>query len=208
MSDWLKNSLIRDFGISEQKIVTKYAGTNLRAEDFDKNYDGKTVLFVGNEFERKGGPVLLQTFKTVKKEIRGAGLIIVGPNLDFRQDSVEMKGGVTDPKELSKFFREASLFVLPSFFEPFGIVFAEAFAFKNPCIGTDICAMPEIIEQEKDGFLVPPNDPNVLADRIIMRLKDQTLSRNMGNHGFERVRSALNWDTVVNKMISHCAKIL
>jgi glycosyltransferase involved in cell wall biosynthesis len=91
-----------------------------------------------------------------------------------------MKGGVTDPKELSKFFREASLFVLPSFFEPFGIVFAEAFAFKNPCIGTDICAMPEIIEQEKGGFLVPPNDPNVLADRIIMRLKDQTLSRNMG----------------------------
>jgi len=85
MSDWLKKSLIRDFGIAEEKIVTTYAGTNLQAEDFDKSYDGKTVLFVGNEFERKGGPVLLEAFIKVKGEIRDARLIIVGPHLDLHE---------------------------------------------------------------------------------------------------------------------------
>jgi glycosyltransferase involved in cell wall biosynthesis len=208
MSDWLKNSLIRDFGIAEEKIVTTYAGTNLPAEDLEKTYDGKTVLFVGNEFERKGGPVLLEAFKNVKKEINGARLIIVGTNLDIREDGVKVKGRVTDPEELSKSFREASLFVLPSFFEPFGIVFAEAFAFKTPCIGTNICAMPEIIEEGQGGFLVPINDPKALADRMIMLLNDQTLSKKMGHYGFEKVRNTLNWDVVVDKMILHCSKTL
>lgn len=208
MSDWLKNSLIRDFGITPEKIVTTYAGTNLQAEDFDKNYDGKTVLFVGKEFERKGGTILLDAFKRVKKEIKGARLIIVGPDLDIVQEGVEVKGRVTDQKELAGFFREASLFVLPSFFEPFGIVFAEAFAFKNPCIGTDLCAMPEIIEEGKGGFLVPSNDSKSLTDRMITLLKDETLSRKMGHYGFERVRNTFNWDAVVSKMIFHWSKIL
>ena len=208
MSDWLKHSLIRDFGITPEKIVTTYAGTNLRVEDFEKSYDGKTVLFVGNEFERKGGPVLLEAFKAVKKEIKGARLIVVGPDLDIRQDGVEVKGRVTDQKELARFFREASLFVLPSLFEPFGIVFAEAFAFKNPCIGTDLCAMPEIIGEGRGGFLVPTNDPKALTDRMVMLLKDETLSKRMGNYGFEKVRNTFNWDTVVDKMICHCSKIL
>jgi glycosyltransferase involved in cell wall biosynthesis len=208
MSNWLKDSLIRDFGISEGKIITTYAGTNLRVGDFDKNYGGRTVLFVGKNFERKGGPVLLEAFKLVKKEVKAAKLVIVGPNIDIQEDGVEVKGRVTDPNELSKLFREASLFVLPSLYEPFGIVFAEAFAFKNPCIGTDICAMPEIIEEGKGGFLVSPDDPRALANRMIMLLKDEVLSRKMGDYGFEKVRNILNWDAVVDKMIFNCSKIL
>jgi len=51
-------------------------GTNLPAEDFNQAYDGKTILFVGNDFERKGGTVLLEAFRTVKKEIKGARLIM------------------------------------------------------------------------------------------------------------------------------------
>ena len=208
MSDWLKRSLIRDFGVAPEKIVTTYAGTNLRSEPFEKRYDGRTILFVGNDFERKGGPVLLEAFKAVKKEVRDARLIVVGPDLDIRQDGVEVKGRVPDATELAKFFREASLFVLPSAFEPFGIVFVEAFAFKNPCIGTNICAMPEIIEEGKGGFLVPRNDSAALADRILLLLKDEDLSRKMGHYGYEKVRKIFNWDTVVDTMISHCAKIV
>jgi glycosyltransferase involved in cell wall biosynthesis len=208
MSDWLKKSLIQDFGISPEKIVTTYAGTNLQAEDFDKTYDGKTVLFVGNEFQRKGGPVLLEAFTRVKREIRDARLIVVGPDLEFRQDGVEVKGRVTDPVEISKYFRQASLFVLPSLFEPFGIVFAEAFAFKTPCIGTDLCAMPEIIGEGNGGFLVPANDSKKLADRMITLLRDGALAKKMGDYGFNRVRSTFNWDTVVDTMIQHCKKFL
>lgn len=208
MSDWLKTSFVKDFGIQEDKIITVYAGTTLKAEDFSKNYENKTILFVGKNFERKGGHTLLEAFKLVRKEIKDARLIIIGPDFNIDEEGVEVKGLVTNKNDLVNYFKQASLFVLPSLYEPFGLVFAEAFAFKNPCIGTNICAMPEIIEEGKGGFLIPPNDSNTLADRIILLLKDEGLSRKMGEYGFEKVKNTLNWDSVVNNMLFHCSKIV
>ncbi len=208
MSDWLKKSFVHDFGLQEEKIITVYSGANLKVEDFDKNYDCKTILFVGKNFERKGGRTLLEAFRIAKKKIKDAKLIIIGSNLNISEEGIEVKGLITDKNELADYFKQASLFVLPSLFEPFGIVFAEAFAYKNPCIGSNICAMPEIIEDGKGGFLVPPNDYKILADRIITLLEDENLSKKMGDYGFEKVKNIFNWDTVVDKMLFHCAKII
>lgn len=208
MSDWLKNSLINDFSIPENKIKTVYAGTNISLQEFEKGYDGKTILFIGKNFERKGGNVLLQAFKRVKKNIPGAKLIIVGPHLKIDVPGVEVFGAVYDKKILEELFRRASLFVLPSLFEPFGIVFAEAFAFKLPCIGTNICAMPEIIEDEKGGLLVKTNDVDELAGKIISLLKNVEMLKAMGDYGYNKVKTTLNWDVVVSKMIAECQKVL
>ena len=204
MSDWLKSSLIDDFGIKEEKIKTVYAGTNLKIEDFNKSYDGRTILFVGNDFKRKGGQVLLEAFKVVKTKIKDAKLKIVGPHLAIDQPGVELIGNIADKSVLEGLFKDASIFVLPSLFEPFGIVFAEAFTYKTPCIGTNICAMPEIIEDGKGGFTVPTNNISILADKIINLLEDEKLSKAMGEFGFKKVQELLNWDVVVQKMINHC----
>lgn len=96
------------------------------------------------------------------------------PNIDIRQDGVEVKGRVTDAAKLAAYFRDLSFFVLPSLLEPVGTVFVDAFAFKNPCIGTDICAMSEIIDEGNGGYLVPLNDSKALAASMIMILKDDT----------------------------------
>jgi len=208
MSDWLKESLIDDFSIPEEKIKTIYAGTNLKAVDFEKTYDGRTILFIGKNFERKGGYVLLEAFKHVKKEIKDSRLIIIGSDIKIDEDGVEVKGLVFDKNEIEKYLKQSSIFVLPSLFEPFGIVFAEAFTFKNPCIGTNICAMPEIIEQGKGGFLVPPNDAKALSEKMIMLLKDKNLSKEMGDYGFSKAKNMFTWDIVVEKMLHHCSQII
>lgn len=208
MSNWLKQSLVEDFGISEQKILTVYAGTNLPADDFNKIHDGKTILFVGRNFERKGGKILLEAFRLVRKEVRKARLLIVGPESHFTEEGIEFLGPVKDKLRLAKLFRDASVFVLPSFYEPFGIVFAEAFAHKTPCVGTNICAMPEIIENGKGGFVVPPGEPQTLARRMTELLKDEGLMRRMGNYGFVKARAVYNWDVVVEKMLVHCSNIV
>jgi len=208
MSNWLKASLQIDFGIAEEKIITVYAGTNLSITDHDKVYDGKTILFIGKNFERKGGRVLLDAFKYVRKEIKDARLIIVGSNIKISDEGVIVKGAITEKKEIEKYYMGASVFALPSFFEPFGIVFAEAFAFKVPCIGTNVCAMPEIIEDEKGGFIVEPNDSKALADKLITILKDQNLAKNMGNYGYHKVVTTYNWDSVIDKIIKHSETII
>lgn len=208
MSEWLRESLIRDFGIPEQKVVTVFAGTNLEARDFKKHYDGKTILFVGRNFERKGGHALLTAFKAVRKEVKDAKLLIVGPNLNIDEEGVKILGRVNDKQVLAELFRQASVFALPSLYEPFGIVFAEAFAYKTPSIGSSICAMPEIIENEKGGFLVPPGDHRALSKRLIDLLRDEALSRQMGEYGFHKVKTIFNWDVVLEKMISSYLKMV
>lgn len=208
MSNWLRESLISDFGIAAEKIVTVYAGTNLPAKDCDKEVDGKTVLFVGKNFERKGGEVLLEAFRLVRKSIADAKLIVVGPDIRLNEDGVEFVGQVSDKEQLTAYFRKASVFAMPSFYEPFGIVFAEAFAHKTPCIGTNICAMPEIIKDGEGGFVVPVGDSAALADRILSLLKDETLARQMGEYGFQRAREFFDWDVVVGKMTSHFSRLI
>jgi glycosyltransferase involved in cell wall biosynthesis len=207
MSEWLKMSLVKDFGIPEEKIITVYAGTNIQPQHFEKIFDGKTILFVGKNFERKGGQILLKAFEVVRKEIPDAKLIIIGPRLNLNANGIFVLGPVNDSKVLSKYFREASVFVLPSRFEPFGIVFAEAFTHKTPCIGSDICAMPEIIEEGKGGYVVPPDDHVILAKRIIELLKNERLARQMGEFGFKKALEIFNWDVIIEKMVAHLTKL-
>jgi glycosyltransferase involved in cell wall biosynthesis len=208
MSDWLKRSLIEDFGIPEEKIITVYAGTNLEVEDFEKCYDGRTILFVGRNFERKGGKTLLEAFKLVRKEIKDATLITIGSTLNIDLEGVQTLGPIKDKNELTKYFQQASIFALPSLYEPFGIVFAEAFAYKTPCVGTNICAMPEIIEEGKGGFVVPVNDHKMLAKRIIEILRNKNLAREMGNYGFKKAKTMFNWGVVAEKMLLYCSRIV
>jgi len=81
----------------------------------------------------------------------------------------------------------ASVFAMPSIQENFRHVFLEAMAYKTPCIGTAVDAMPEIIENGKTGFLVPPNDHKELADKLILLLEEENLMKRMGEPGRRRV---------------------
>jgi glycosyltransferase involved in cell wall biosynthesis len=208
MSEWLKKSLIKDFGIPDKKIVTVYAGSNLQPQCFEKTYDGKTILFVGKNFERKGGPILIEAFKKVKRDIPDSRLVIIGPKLKLNVNGVTVVGEVRDHSVLSRYFKEASVFVLPSRFEPFGIAFVEAFAFQTPCIGTDLCAMPEIIENGKGGYVVPSDDDEILSKKIIEILQNEALARKMGQYGFKKAKEVFNWDCVVDKMMFYLSLLV
>ncbi|MCK4851764.1 MAG: glycosyltransferase family 4 protein [Candidatus Omnitrophica bacterium] len=197
----VKNSLINDYGIKEDSVVVAGAGSNIEVSSLeDKRYDGKTVLFVGLDFQRKGGPVLLKAFEIVKKEIPECRLYIVGSNLRVRQEGVIVKGVVT-PSELAPLYESSTLFVLPTIREPFGLVFLEAMAHGLPCIGTDIEAVPEIIEDGITGFIVPAEGHLALARRMISLLRDRPLMEKMGRAGYRKVSTLYNWDKVAERML-------
>jgi len=179
-------------------------GLNLdEVKVFDKKYDGKTMLFIGMDFERKGGLVLLEAFPKIKKEIPEAKLIIIGPNKEIHtidQPGVEFLGCITDRKKIKKYYEEASLFVMPSLCEPFGLVFLEAMAYKVPCIGTNRDAMPEVIQDGKNGFLVPPGDSQALANRIILLLNDKVCLKQLGENAYNFVKDNFLWEKVVGRI--------
>ena len=203
-SDNTRNSIIKDYGIEPQKVIhVNYGATLTDIPNFSKTYDKKIILFVGKDFKRKGGFILLKAFEKVKKEIKEARLIIVGPQKDdlkINQPGVQVLGYLPDKKEVNDLFKHASVFVMPSFCEPFGLVFLEAMVYQLPCIGTTVDAIPEIIENEKTGFLVSPGDSDALAEKIIILLRDSELSQKMGHAGYQRLKQKFQWNYLGEKI--------
>jgi glycosyltransferase involved in cell wall biosynthesis len=215
MSEYLRRSFIDDFGVKAQQVVTIGAGINL--EDAprlpaDKPYDSQKLLFLGADFERKGGRTLLEAFWIVRRAHPAAELYIVGPrelsisaehsagvhNVGFLSKGVE-----SDRQRLEKILREASLFVLPSIYEPFGIAPLEAMAAGIPAVLSDAWAFPEMVTPGVNGALVRSGDARDLADQLIELLRDPERLRVMGAAGRKRVLENFTWPTVVNKMRAH-----
>lgn len=210
MSKWLADSFVRDFDTNSKKIFPVGAGINLPKSAVGnvqgKDYSAPSILFVGKDFQRKGGEYLLKAFARVRKEIPRATLTIIGPAIQLPDEAIRVAGPISKmtPEGLQRIigaYKEASIFVMPSLYEPFGIAFCEAMAFRLPCIGTNVCAMPEIIEHQKSGFIVPPGDDRSLAEAIITLLKNHSLCKEMGDRGFARYESFFTWEAVTNKII-------
>ncbi len=209
MSRWLADSFIRDFGVSARKVLPVGAGINLpRVREIrDKSYEAPRLLFVGIDFKRKGGPTLLKAFELVRRAIPDATLTLVGPTLGDPPPGVRALGRLSKatPTGLDALLDEyaaASVFVLPSLYEPFGIAFAEAMAHKLPCVGTNVCAISEIIDHAGTGYLVPPNDSGALATRLIELLSQPNQCREMGEKGYAKYQRLYTWDTVASTIVA------
>ena len=207
MSRWLADSFMNDNGMPGTKVFPVGAGINLPLirDVSGKNYEAPRILYVGKDFQRKGGSDLLAAFAMVRKEIKDAELTIIGPQLESAPEGVRCVGFLSKANEsglerLLDEYERASIFVLPSLYEPFGIVFAEAMAHRLPCIGTNICAMPEIIDSGETGYVVPPREPAVLAKHIVMLLREPDVCRTFGNRGFEKYRAQFTWESVVARI--------
>jgi alpha-maltose-1-phosphate synthase len=196
MSDFARSSLINDYGVNESKIKVVGAGPVLPVilDLHERGDNGLTVLFVGRNLQRKGGYVLLKAMDRVRQVLPHAHLLVVGVN--GPSDKHVTYTGWVPSAEIATFYRRATVFVLPSFREPFGLVFLEAMAHGLPCVGTNIEAIPEIIADGETGFIVPPGDDEMLAERLILLLKNPELRRRMGSAGRARQERQFTWQNV------------
>lgn len=198
--DNTRNSVIDDYGVEEEKVVTTYSGVNLKElPTLEKDYSSKMILFVGKEFERKGGHTLIKAFKDVKKEIKNAKMVVVGSAPQINIPDITTKGYI-NRDELLQLYKEASIFAMPSICDPFPNVFLEAMAYKTPCVGSTASGIPEIIEEGSTGFLVSPNNHKQLADKLISLLENENLMKKMGEEGRKRVEKYFTWDLVIDRM--------
>jgi glycosyltransferase involved in cell wall biosynthesis len=211
LSEHTRASFVRDFGAPPAKVAAVYAGPNFdvsRVPDVSRqdSVSPPTVLFVGRQFERKGGDVLLAAFRRVRRSIPEAELVIVGPSQVAVPDAGVRCLGFLDKdrpgdwERLAAAYRSADVFCLPTRFEAFGIVFIEAMHFGLPCIGTQVWAVPEIIADGETGFVVPPDDPEALAGRLTLLLSDRALARKMGQVARARARRLFTWQAAVGRI--------
>lgn len=201
-SEFLRRSMIEDYGCDPERVIRVGGGGNFVAPPIaDKRYDTQIALFVGFDFERKGGMELLQAWEQVHRQLPQAELWIVGPSRPRRQlPGVQWLGSVRDRQALAQLYQRATLFVMPSLFEPWGQVFFEAMGYSLPCIGTTICAMSEVIDDGVTGILVPPGEAAPLANALIDLLSDAPRAEAMGKASYQYVLAGNTWDDVIARM--------
>ncbi len=211
MSSNITRSIVEDYFCSPEKVRCVYCGSNIQPETDGQNqterYSGRNILFVGIDWERKGGPVLADAFRKVLEVLPDATLSIVGCTPDVNIKNCSVYGKV--PLEMiKKFYQKASVFCLPSNIEPFGIVFLEAMSFRLPVIGTNIGAMPDFILNGWNGYTVEPGDFGSLARHIADLLNEPSRCMEFGNNGFNLFRERYTWEKTGKEMTASIKQII
>jgi glycosyltransferase involved in cell wall biosynthesis len=161
------------------------------------NYRNQRILFVGVDWERKGGPELAAAFKIVQQRHPNARLTIVGcsPQLELR--NCEIVGRVPI-EQMKNYYAQASVFCMPTRLEPFGIVFVESLLNKIPIVATNLGALPDIVENGKSGYLVEPNNAAELARALGELLSNAEKCSRFGEYGYRAVLERYSWDATGN----------
>ena len=160
------------------------------------------ILFVGVDWERKGGPVLLDAFRRLRDTLPDVRLTVVGCSPDIDEPGVDIVGRVP-LEEVARYYRSASVFCLPTLNEPFGLVLLEAFSYGLPVVATRIGAIPEIVTQGESGYLVSPQDSRELADALALLLTDPARCERFGAFGRNRLAHRYSWEDTSMKLAAH-----
>jgi glycosyltransferase involved in cell wall biosynthesis len=208
-TDIARNSVVIDYGIAPERVVTVGAGANLDEipESFERDCAPfePVVLLVGNDYVRKGVDVLMRAMPLVQKRFPRCRAVVAGGSGNQRMSDVpgvEFRPEASKP-ELDRLYRQATLFALPTRAEPFGHVFAEAMAYQLPCLGSDTGGVPEVIDDGHTGYLVPVGDHAELATRIISLLANPERMRLMGEEGRRKMLDRFTWERVVARMLPY-----
>jgi glycosyltransferase involved in cell wall biosynthesis len=203
-SDFLRDALIADYGCDPRRVSRVGAGANIILPSIEsRRWDSATAIFVGRDFVRKGGRFLLQAWAHVRERLSHARLIVVGPSRpppEVDLTGVDWIGHVADRAELARLYETASVFVMPSLFEPWGHVFLEAMGCGLPCVGSMHCAIPEIVTDGQTGLLVPPEESEPLAEALARLLDDPSLAQTMGRRAYSSVTSEHRWSDVADRI--------
>ena len=204
MSEHVRRSLIDQYASDPEDSTCVYAGSNIDPTPVPLENDGyanQSVVFVGVDWERKGGRTLVKAFKQVLEKLPKARLVIIGSSPSVRHAQIEVVGRATH-EEVKARLVHASVFCLPTRVEPFGIAVVEAFFHQLPVITTSIGAMPDLVREGESGLLIPPDDPPRLAAALIELLSDPKKCRRFGERGNEVVVGRYSWDEVGRKLRS------
>ena len=202
MSAFIRDSLIEDYGCEASAVAVVGAAPNLPPPSTpleNANYSNRTILFVGVDWERKGGPVLLEAFGEVVKKIPDARLIIAGCSPEVEMANAQVVGRVP-LAEISRLLLHSSVFAMPSWKEPQGIAPIEAMMHGVPAIATSVGALPEVIEDGRTGRIIAPGDAAGLGNALIELLTDPALCRRYGEAARESALARYSSRVVSKRM--------
>jgi glycosyltransferase involved in cell wall biosynthesis len=185
---WVADSLIDCYGVPPERIEVLPPGTDLerfRPASGKPSDDGARlrVLFVGGDFRRKGGDIVLDWFRTADKDRVELHLVT--------RDDLEIQPGAFvhrlshEDAALTTLYQQADVFVLPTRAECFGLVLTEAMACGIPCVTCPVGGLAEVVEDGVTGLHTRAGDLNSFSLAMGSLLADTALRQRLGRAGRE-----------------------
>ena len=175
-------------------------------------YRSRLVLAWGRVQYEKGFQVLAQAIGRLRGRVPGIRCVIAGrgPYLPELQSQVDIEGvsdlvhlaGYVTDEELRSLLHEAGCVVIPSLYEPFGIVALESLAANAPTIVARTGGLAEIMEDTEASLMFDPGNAKELATRIERVLMNSHVSQNMQAQGAEILHSRFSWDAIARSTVS------
>ena len=221
-SDSSIREIERAFRVPRQRMRRVYLGIDT---DVFKNVDGHRsveaadgsrkwrLIMVGRTSDRKKGVLyLLRAMRLLKNDRVPVRLSIVDEiekNDTYAADLVAEYGigdmveftGRLLPEELVSKYSESDIAVTASVYEGFGLPAAEAMACGVPVVATGTGALPEVVGRDGCCLLVPPRDPQALAEAIKRLIGDEQLSRSMAVAGRQRIETLFSWEQAAKQIV-------
>ena len=209
-SEWSRQRVLRSFDLPEERVIRSGWTALLPVPDepVEKNLDEPLVLFAGSNYVRKGAHTLARAVPLVRRHVPNCRFVIAGnpgtagPPLE-PVEGLEILGPVSDRQQMMDLFRRATVFCLLQEYEPAGHVWFEAMGYSTPCVGTNICAAPEVILEGQTGYLVPVGDHEAAADRIVRLLTNPAEYYRMSKEARALYEREGRWDQIVGRMADH-----
>jgi glycosyltransferase involved in cell wall biosynthesis len=190
-SEWAKGSLVRDYGVNAHAITVLHPGTNLSnfpdpSSRGPRRNGPLRILFVGGDFPRKGGDLLLDTYRTHLAQTAELHLVTSEAAQVTPGGGVHVYTGVKPHSDtLLKLYADADVFVLPTRGDCLAVVLGEAMAASLPIVTTRVGAHAEAVVDGESGFLIDADDGVALRERLQLLASEPELCQRMGRRSRE-----------------------
>lgn len=215
-SNYMRDEVIRIFELPEDKVTVIPNGIEYELFEGDEDTErirrqflapgSRMVFFVGRLVYEKGVQTVIEAMPKVLEEVPDVRFLVAGtgPHVRALQAMIEEFGmgdkikllGFVDADKLVKFYKCADITVVPSIYEPFGMVVLEAMVAGSPVIVADTGGLKETVIHEETGLCFKPNDPDSLARAMIRVLKDAELAQRLTSDAQRFIGEKYNWGRI------------
>ncbi len=210
-TDWVRESLVNSYGIAGDRITTCYTGTgNISCLETRRDVSRLKILFVArHNYVNKGAPLLLEAFRLIREKHKHAELILVGPDraglgILETEERVSVHNFL-EWQELERLFNSATLFAMPSLYEPYGLVYLEAMKCAAPVVCAATGGMSSIVQAQNCGWILDELHPPALSRILDQALSNPDACASRGLKGQSFVETNCSWAKCAAKIQQVCA---
>jgi glycosyltransferase involved in cell wall biosynthesis len=206
---------VEALGVPRDRITVVGAGVDLdaltgAAPETRTEPDRPRILYLGHLATRKGLDTVVEALPSIWSRHPHVEVVVAGKTSSEAERLRVAAFGVSAGRKLrwlpdvpdeekARLLSSASVVLYPSRAESFGIVFLEAWAFGVPVIGCRAGAVPDVVEDDATGLLIPPGDADALARSVSRLLDDPAEAGRMGSEGQRRVYEEHTWTAVAER---------